>query len=752
MPPKIPKKQSALDLSIKGSMGDFSVSQGDASSIRVHYLLSHIGLELEGDHQERLLSKLAPFREVFDTRSLDFDQIMQRDIDDSRVSTELIPYILEPGNSGLVKLFPPIIVVVLPTDNTGKPAPYYPTVQSLQTTEDETEYHSLRSGEPGQEVFELRQWLIDNEPQAHDFAELKINTNRCKLVIVDGQHRAMSLLALYRNIKGWPERTRTVEPYYKIWTPARIASFNLSRARLPIMFCVFPQLDGTQHAELPVHTACRSIFLALNKNARAVTRSRNILLDDRDVVASLIRIFLGYIKDRNIESQELIRLWAIELDNDKDRSVLVSPMAITGVTHLNGLLERLMLAQPPQPGLTVRTQNLSLAKKLDRCFARLNIRELLPQDIEKTARRDACDPNTLSIIEGAFAEVYLKALVSGYNSFAPYLVHHKATQKLHLKLQTGVTADFYRAILFEGEGMNRVFSDFQEQLDSLLQQELFATPELRQTRDEFRNREANLKKEVEEFQKNRALSLLSGTPKELQENLELQRWITESLYPQTLTTAAFQNALFLTFFGIIEQINSDRSKPPELKEPLTDEEVLSLFAGYLEDLNRFFLPKGKDGLLNLLWVFFGELVSPKPASECEVADNRTKVEPTIVPSKHALRHILLPTELKPDEWPKFRAILQELWRPKDVEVKALLNRHRKGVRQHALDRYIDREVKEHCRDKGIREVDVKPEDRVKIEEKCASYMEKGLAALGVKIKAENLLETVQQGPPILGEE
>ncbi|MBK6533279.1 MAG: hypothetical protein IPF99_27950 [Deltaproteobacteria bacterium] len=87
---------------------------------------------------------------------------------------------------------------------------------------------------------------MDGVVQAHDYAQLSINTNRCKLVIVDGQHRAMSLLALYRNIKKWPENTRNVEPYYRIWTPDRIAKFDLDRAKMPIMFCVFPQLDGQQ--------------------------------------------------------------------------------------------------------------------------------------------------------------------------------------------------------------------------------------------------------------------------------------------------------------------------------------------------------------------------------------------------------------------------------------------------------------------------------------------------------------------------
>ncbi len=737
MIPKAPKKQSALDLTIKGSMGDFVVSQGGTSSVRVNYLLSHIGLELEGDHQERLLSRIAPFREVFDTRTLDFDQIMQRDIDDSRVSADLIRYLLEKANTGLVKLFPPIIVVLLPTDAGGKPASFYPPVEGATIEQDESQFEVVRSGAVGQEVFELRRWLVDGMPQSHDFAELRINTNRCKLVIVDGQHRAMSLLALYRNIKGWPERTRNVEPYYKIWTRARIMDFDLHRAKMPIMFCVFPQLDGQQdNAQLKVHEACRSIFLALNKNARPVTRSRNILLDDRDVVAMFLREILGYIKDRNIGTMESIRLPAVELDNDKNQSVLKSPVAITGVTHLNGLVERLMLAIPPQPGLTVKAQNLWLSTRLDKCFARLGVQDQLTPDIEKRVRRDACDREVMSVLRSAFEVVYRPVLVRGLDAFAPYRVHHEASTAMHMKLDAGATSDFYRAILFEGEGMNRVFEDFQKRLGEMLDDDEFATPELKQTRDEFTGRQASLAKEVEEFQTDRVTRLLGDVPKELAGSPKIQKWINDDLYGDTLTTAAFQNALFLTFFGVIEQINSDRSRPPAAAPALTAVEIGEMFEGYLSDLNAFFSPKKRAGLENLVAVFHGELRS----------------DGALIATNANLKKILLPTELKPDEWPKFRAMLQELWHPALPEARSLLVAHRDMVRRQALERYIARAVTEFCRDKAIREKDLGAPEREQIEQTCTDRLVKGLSALGSKVNADDLLKSVRATPPEQTEE
>ena len=734
IPPMAPKKKSALDLTIKGSMGDFVVSDESVSSVRVHYLLSHIGLELEGDHQERLLSRIAPFREVYDPRTLDFDQIMQRDIDDSRVSTELIPYLLKQSDAGLVKLFPPIIVVLLPTDSSGKPAPYYPKVEETTIHEHNVPYNLIRSGAVGQEVFELRQWLVDGVAQAHDYAQLSINTNRCKLVIVDGQHRAMSLLALYRNIKKWPENTRNVEPYYRIWTPDRIAKFDLDRAKMPIMFCVFPQLDGRQSGmELKVHSACRSIFLALNKSARPVTRSRNILLDDRDLVAMFLRGVLGYIKDLNIGSTEAIRLSAIELDNDKDRSVLKSPVAITGVTHLNGLVERLMLADAPAPGLTIRSQNLWLKKQLAPCFfERLGVHGRLPPGAEKVIRRDSCDRDSMTILEEEFVDVYLPVIVRGLDAFAPYLVHHEAAAMLYSKLEAGATSDFYRAILFEGEGMNRVFSEFQKKIDEMLQEGEFDTPELRQSREDFRARQANLEQEIDGFHGDRAARLLSGVPKAIAGRIKVRAWVTDELYADTLTTAAFQNALFLSFFGVIEQINTERAKAATPVESLMTEEVLSMFEGYLVDINEFFLPKKLEGLANLVAVFHGELRS----------------DGTLIATNFNLKKILLPTELRPDEWPKFRAMLCELWRPDHPEAAALLEVHRGVVRRQAVSHYIEREVKEFCKDKAIRPGDMSESVRALIERSCAGRLAKGLAALGANVSAAELLSQFHGSAPV----
>ena len=111
-----------------------------------------------------------------------------------------------------------------------------------------------------------------------------------------------------------------------------------------------------------------------------------------------------------------------------------------------------------------------------------------------------------------------------------------------------------------------------------------------------------------------------------------------------------------------------------------------------------------------------------------------------------MKKILLSGELKPDEWPKFRAILQELWRPEQTEAAALLNEHRRLVRRKALSQYIVREIAEFCREKAISPADLADPDRDQIERTCADRLVKGLRALGAKVSAKELLRSLQSTP------
>lgn len=154
---------SALDLEFQGSIGRFvlSVTESGASTPEVVYLQTHVGFERSASGGDKLLKHLAPVREVFDFSRLSFGEIMQRDIDDARVSTEMIPYLLDPASAGLVKFFPPIIVVALPVKD-GEPLDFYPAVSriDLPTDRERRKTRQIRSERSGSRFSSLntRSW------------------------------------------------------------------------------------------------------------------------------------------------------------------------------------------------------------------------------------------------------------------------------------------------------------------------------------------------------------------------------------------------------------------------------------------------------------------------------------------------------------------------------------------------------------------------------------------------------------------
>jgi hypothetical protein len=66
---------------------------------------------------------------------------------------------------------------------------------------------------------------------------------------------------------------------------------------------------------------------------------------------------------------------------------------------------------------------------------------------------------------------------------------------------------------------------------------------------------------------------------------------------------------------------------------------------------------------------------------------------TVSPSSSNLRSIVFPHELKPDEWPRFRYILLELWRPADPRLAALLQKYRLESRLEVVHAFYRQKVK-----------------------------------------------------------
>jgi hypothetical protein len=731
-----------LDLHIQGALGMFSVlpAAPDVPSIPVKYIQTHISFDMDGSNKERLFANLLPVREIFQTKDMGFDDLMQRDIDDGRVSTELIKYLLEPGSA--VKFFPPIVAVVVPVGTHKQLLPKYPDI--TEETEQGPNFirHIQRSGPKGRESFEFEQLEVSGQLCEFDYAKLRINTNKCKIVIVDGQHRAMALLALYRNIKGWPDNTAAFRHYYARWTPDHLKQFDLSKISLPITICAFPTLTG-ETTPLKVTEACRAVFLALNKNARPVSRARNILLNDRDLVPFFERAILEEVKNYDINSPNRLRLWNFELDAEKDRSVLTSVVALSGVMHLHLLLERaLMLNQKPAGFYIHGTSNYWLKKNIDyTILRRLDGANILGAELANNTTRFSFTTEALNGLLDSFKTRYLRYIIKGFQEFAPYAAMSAAASDIEVLLRAQ-TDKRTHAMLFEGQGVLRVFRQYVEDLTSEAkeQRDLKRTTqasELDAILNELKLLQENVTKYEGEFRQKRAQTLLhTVAPGKMQ---YLNSYV-DRLYKENFTTAAFQIALFSTFFFMMEDYHGQDG---DLR--LTGDEVeVALFDEYLASLNSFFNPKADADVKRLLSVFLGSVTG--------TFGSQTMV---VSPSSSNFIGIVFPHELKPDEWPRFRYILLELWRPTEERLSALVQKYRLDSRLDVVHAFYRQKVKIYCKDKGIEEKQIPDAQDAKLKKEAKNQFEAALIELVGKLSEAELAEirtSLDKGVPPTEEE
>lgn len=690
-------RSTALNLTLEGSIGKFRIGEIAASnntSLEVLYLETHIGFDSEVASNEAMLRQLEPVREIFELQNLGFDEIMQRDIDDARVSKELIPYLLDQGARGTIKFFPPIVVVAIPVkDRVLHPDPLYPKVARERDEKDEERgiAQIIRSGAVGAEAFQFEYPLIDGIARQHDLARLKLNTNKVRLVIIDGQHRAMALLALYRNLKGgWEGKKR--EPfmdYYREWTKNRILSFNLSEIQLPVIVCTYPDLDVDYQGDFDIIRAARSTFLTLNKTARKVSNSRNILLDDRDLISHFLRETLGHIKQKDVHAGSSMRIWNVELDQYRDRTKIDSPVACTGVTHVYYSIEHMLLDDNDVKGIGARSGKFHKRAYVEgSLLRRLDGENLLGRDTAATLKRHTYTVAAARQLATVFHERYGQFLTAAFDLFMPFELHNRAAMDVERSLQGNKNPQI-RTILFEGQNIGRTFEDY---LEHIIEEEKWAkengsslAPEMATILAHLRGTQQSVEQTQQELLALRAGLYIDGIADKGKlknadgEVSKILRKFLDDLYDDVFTSIAFQAALICGYFLVVE-----KAERVGKERGLAMMERAQSFSEYINSLNGFFVPTTIHRLKNLLKVFFNDV-------EGERAEDWKPV-----PTGDTFGTVVFRGEMRPDEWPKYRYMLLELWRPTDVLIEEVRKAERDLCRRQAFESLHNRRAREAC--------------------------------------------------------
>ncbi len=248
------------------------------------------------------LSELTFARDIRPDK-IDFELLMQRDIDEERVRIEMEPY-LNPNTKKITLteirsrsvFFPPLLAAIVPTK--GKTMEAYYTDEKNDLTLNKSNNKELVSREwPG--LFKMT-YFSSNKRQAHRIQinrgdktteigvqcepvqlEIRIakgNQYGTKLVIIDGQHRLFTLKQVYDKNPELLEHLGV--PVCILFAPNATVQKNQENAphRIPTVPEVF-----------------RHLFVDVNNTAKQVGGHFNILLSDDTIGSIVCRKFCDYV-------------------------------------------------------------------------------------------------------------------------------------------------------------------------------------------------------------------------------------------------------------------------------------------------------------------------------------------------------------------------------------------------------------------------------------------------------------------------
>lgn len=305
----------------EGSFGRFV----SGKSFPVEYFLTHFKAEE--------LNKLTFARDV-KPEKLDFDLLIQRDIDDERVREKIQPYLSlkdakESEIRSKVVFFPPLLAAIIPTKN-KKMLDYYPNESAINDMK-----YVVREW-PG--LFKLTLFSSENP----DSIRVKLDTGDnigvalspvklevrigegaaygAKFVVIDGQHRLAALKEVYNNNPEMLEEV--VVPVCILFSPnstdAKVKEYE--PINVPTVTDIF-----------------RYLFVDVNTTMELVGGHFNILLSDQNIGSIACRRFCDVVLKEE-ESLGEIALATIEWNTKKkkDSTVINKKHSITSI----GVIEK----------------------------------------------------------------------------------------------------------------------------------------------------------------------------------------------------------------------------------------------------------------------------------------------------------------------------------------------------------------------------------------------------------------------------
>lgn len=446
---------------ISGTWGSFQAAGGT-----VAYILTKARLGTTGtDDERRLTGLLRPVREVLNPATLNFNQLLQRDLDDHRVATELVPYLLQRRATGPA-FFPPVMAVLLPFSG-KEPVDDFPDASAPALVQD-PDGMSVIETRVGSSYRVRRLALGEQVHPTIALGKVSWNDERAKLVVIDGQHRAMALLAVDRTINDTWGAAGSGERYSHFYQ-ARVQALlkearetgtdvGIEKLEVPVVVAWFPSLTG---AGTNAHKAARKLFVDLNKEARQPSEARLTLLSD----ARLLSIFTRTLLNRLREPAAPLPIYAVEYDNpDRDSSSATRWSVVTSLTVVTNAVKLTVYG----PDKVVNDMGSRLGgrpgwREMNRRMQRmLALDEVLPATMEVAGRpvdRDSIGdelfpPELLPKIVERMYDSWGRAILEILGNVLPFRAHTRALDELEAEWVTdGALSSLAKESTFLGVGM-----------------------------------------------------------------------------------------------------------------------------------------------------------------------------------------------------------------------------------------------------------------------------------------------------------
>jgi len=403
---KIPgvKKLAKFTKEVRGSFGRFKTDH----SYQIYYLSTSVPISD--------VNELSTAAELFSSEKIEFEELIQRDIDHSRVQKIANDYLSK--GQGRVVFFPPLLACVVLVDEDGSLQKQYSKIEPesfedpdlgpvLRTTWDQDGFQLDLPKADSESSDRKIEWQGSNQ-YFHDFAAtLRLNPKRAKLVVLDGQHRLEAIRLLQKN----PEQQKIIAgieiPICVIWAPEATAS-DTNKENMMQDF--------------------RELFVRVNSEPRKVSGHFIILLKDDSYSAMTLRRLADYWKLVE-EPNKWSRLHLLEWNTREDERVDVRTrdFSVTTVSIVAKVLEEHVFSAGVAPDLLNLDQSSAVFESLDPAFSWDGI-------VDRTQKSKIDD-----VVKKHIDQYVVKALDTLFRASSPYAKLETALGASFQKLQEKVS-------------------------------------------------------------------------------------------------------------------------------------------------------------------------------------------------------------------------------------------------------------------------------------------------------------------------